>query len=135
MLNLDEKLDRETIRVAALTRCMCVELGCARLYPEAYAVGILSFGPNAATQALVEIGGSLDVLTDRCRKVLESRMGIHETPAGGYFQVSLDDSCGLMWRTAAQYRTTARAPRIGVFHVLLAILKTTPAVTSVFEGV
>jgi ATP-dependent Clp protease ATP-binding subunit ClpC len=134
MANLDEKLDRETIRVAALTRRMCGELGYGRLCPEAYAVGILSFGPNAATQAAVEIGGNLNVLTDRCRKVLESRMTIHEIPAGGYFQVSLDNSCGLMWRTAAQYRMTAQTPRIGAFHVLLAILKTTSAVASVFES-
>src|ERR1035441_3254232 len=135
MANVDEKLDRETIRAAALTRRMCAELGYGRLCPEAFAVGILSFGPNAATQAVVEIDGNVDVLIGRCRKALESHMTIHNIPAGGYFQVSLDNSCGPMWRIASQFRATARAPRIGVFHVLLAILKTTPAVASVFEGV
>ena len=133
MPRLDEQLDREAVRIVALTRHLCAETRLARVCPEAYGVAILAFGPNAATRAVKSLGGNLNTLLPACRGVLQARVANFASTPGGYFSVEVDESCRLMARAAEEHRVLARAPRTGVVHILLGVLQTSPEVAKAFD--
>lgn len=133
MTRFDEQLDREAVRIVALTRHLCADTSLAQVCPEAYGVAILAFGPNAATRAVKSLGGNVNTLLAGCQGVLQARAASITSTPGGYFSIEIDESCRLMARAAEEHRLLAQAPRTGVLHILLGALQTSREVAAVFD--
>ena len=68
MTGLETKLDREAIRIQAMSRCLSAEVGSARIFPEMYGLCILRYGPNGATNAIESLGDGPAKLFPNCAK-------------------------------------------------------------------
>jgi ATP-dependent Clp protease ATP-binding subunit ClpC len=134
MARLDEKLDREAIRIVALTRHLTAETGLTRVCPEAYGVAIFAFGPNTATRAVESFSGNVNALLSACRDALQARTANFPTTPGGYFSVGFDGSCRRMAQAAERYRLMTGALHIGVLHMLLAVLGTSREMATAFDA-
>src|SRR5712671_1498793 len=131
---LNQQLDPEAIRLAALTKRQCAETGCERLCSDAYAVTILAHAPNSATRLVESLGGKVSELLERSREMTQTRKHDRSTPKRAYFSIGVDESCKKMAQAAEQFRTAIGAPRITATHILLGSLKANPALAAVFDG-
>jgi len=133
MTPLDQRLHPEALRLVALTKRLCVESGYSRLCPEAYAIAILTHGPNSATQLVESLGGKLSELLTRCRDAWQPQSSTPIDHNKGYFAVGLDASCEVMAQAAERYRVEGTASTINAIHLLLGSLSATAALARIFE--
>ena len=133
MTGLETKLDREAIRIQAMSRCLAAEVGSARIFPEMYGLCILRYGPNGATNAIESLGGRASELLPHFEKALYARIAGDALRTGNYFNIEVDESCRRMVTAAEQYRVKAKAPLIGTLHILLGVLATSPDISSTFD--
>jgi len=133
MTGLETKLDREAIRIQAMSRCLAAEVGSTRIFPEMYGLCILRYGPNGATNAIESLGGRASELLPHCEKALYARIAGDALRSWNYFNIEVDESCRRMVTTAEQYRVKAKAPLIGTLHILLGVLATSPDISSTFD--
>jgi len=134
MGEIEERCDREALRIAAMAQRMCAEEGCSRLCPEVFALAIVAKGPNTATKHIEATGGNLSGLASYCRHAMQERMKVFVMRPGAYYQISLDESCRVMRRHAEEYAVLYGASHVGVLHLLMGALRTNTGMLSAFAS-
>ena len=132
MSEIEERIDFEAVRIGALAKQICAESGFSRLFPEVYAVAMLRKLPNSVSRTIEALGGNLNEILERCTKAMTDHCKVFVVQPGQYNNISTDESCLAMSRSAEEYRSASGAQRVGLIHILLGILKTNRDVTSAF---
>ena len=132
MSEIEERIDFEAVRIGALAKQICAELGFSRLFPEVYAVAMLRKLPNSVSRTIEALGGNTQEILERCTKAMTDHCKVFVVQPGQYNNISTDESCLAMSRSAEEYRSASGAQRVGLIHILLGILKTNREITSAF---
>lgn len=131
MNEIEQRLDFETLRGAIAAKRLCIDNGVSRLFPEMYAVALLSGYTNLAA-TITKLGGNVARFRASCRDAMMERARTFTAASVNYLSIELDESVREMARVTDEFRFKSGHSRVGPIHMLLGVIKTSPKVEAAF---
>jgi ATP-dependent Clp protease ATP-binding subunit ClpC len=131
MNEVQEKLNNEAQRAIWIAKSISAENHMLVLYPEAFAIAIIGYGPNIVTRILAQFQVDAPKIVQHLRAVLSLRK--REEISVFQTKVVLSPEMFHLMKIAVDWRNKMGSTMVGVHHIMLSLLKLNDSVKEALE--
>lgn len=129
-----DRFDPIVSRIVIFSQAASIEAKVGTIYPESFAIGILTTGAHDVSSILVD----LDINLEKCLRVFKKELAGKQSTANSqstvnYANLKISKRVMDICRAANKISLTMKSSSIGASHLFIALLSEAPEICKVFE--
>lgn len=140
MSRLNKDMDYAGMNALSKAKMIAIDKGQSEMSPEMIAQAIMATAPNIVTETLTNLGADVGKISSKIELEIAANLTsrIVKTANASVFSVPKSSaSISIIGKRAKDIRDNMRHTRLGVHHIILAIIQSSPAIKNIFlqEGI